>query len=313
MVAAADTRPEVSLVVLNWNTRRLLVRSVKAALDAAHACDAECIVVDNGSRDGSVHALRKRFPEVDVVALAENRGPAHGFNAGIERARGDVVVLLNTDAFLTAEALEALLAVLADGSGYGAAVPRLLNADGTTQRGVMRFPRLATLLCHDSLLGLAWPANPERRHYFMEDFDHETSCDVDQPPQAVFAVRADVIDAVGRLDVEMPIYFNDVDWCLRIREAGWRIRYVAETPVVHLGGASAGRLVDRSAHIFRDRVRYARKHFGPHGARCAKLALHSFALGEAVRCLCDRRASWGRRREQAARALALARRVHREA
>lgn len=299
--------PDVSLVLLNWNTRELLDRALAAALKSARGLQAETIVVDNGSIDGSPGMVRGRYPKVSLVRLDRNTGPAHGFNEGLRRATGRVVVLVNTDAFLTRKALHGLVAFLDGDATYGAAVPRLLNRDGSTQRGVMRFPTRATLLCHDSLVSRLWPGNPASRRYFMRDWDQKDSRDVDQPPQAVFAIRRSALEGVGLLDELMPIYFNDVDWCLRLRRAGWRIRYLADLPVTHLGGATAGKLTDRSVHIFRDRVRYARKHFGPSGAWLAKVALYSLAGSEALSCLVNFRASWERRRIEAARVLRLAR------
>ena len=105
----------------------------------------------------------------------------------MQRARGRHVMLLNTDAFLTAAAVGALRTFLDEHPGHGVAVPRLVHEDGTTQHGVLRFPTRATLLWHDSLLERLWPTNPWRRRYLMADFDHEGGRDVEEGGHHAFS------------------------------------------------------------------------------------------------------------------------------
>jgi len=304
--------PELSFILLNWNTRELFRKSVRAVLDSSAGMSAEHLVIDNGSSDGSADMATAEFPQVTLIRLPKNVGPAAGFNVGMQRARGRLVVLVNTDAFLTRDTLLKLKTFLDTHPEHAIVVPKLLNPDGTTQIGVLRFPALGTFLWHDSILSATWPGNPWRRRYMMKEFDHEESRDVEQPPQAIMMYRREMMEKVGLHDETMPIYFNDVDLCLRVHRQGYKIHYLAEATAVHLCGATSGKLNDRAGIIFCDRIRYARKHFGLLGATFARFALYSSGALEILKCLFDGEASFERRRQEARRIFRLVFKVHRD-
>jgi len=262
----------LSVVVLSWNTRDLLRSCLRAIFASGPPDPLEVIVVDNASEDGSADAVAREFPEVVLVRNAVNEGYARGNNIGLRRCRGDYLLLLNSDTEVRPGALQALTAFLDENPDHGACGSQLLNPDGTLQRACMRFPGALTLLFFDTFLEKLFPENPVVRRYFMRDFDHASSRDVDQPPGACFLLRRAVVDRVGYLDEELFLFYSDVDYCKRIREAGWRIRFGSESKVMHHGGASTRRYRDFGLEWHRNRVAYFRKHYGLAGEAAAKAA-----------------------------------------
>lgn len=255
--------PALSVVVLSWNTRELTLACLRAlAADAAAGPAREVVVVDNGSHDGSADAIATAFPEVRLLRNAQNLGYAVGNNQGARAARGEWLCLLNSDTEVRPGALATLVGFLRAHPEYGAAAPRLSNPDGSVQRACMRFPGLATALCFDTLFGKFWPGSRVEARYFMRDFDHLHSRDVDQPPGACVVVRREEYLALGGLDPELFLFFNDVDFCRRLWRAGRRIRYVAEADVLHHGGASTRGHPQFVVVWHRNRLAYYRKHYG---------------------------------------------------
>lgn len=261
-MSALTDAPELSVVVLSWNTRDLTLACLAAlAADPARR-RREIVVIDNGSDDGSADAIAAAYPEVALVRNADNRGYSGGNNQGAEVARGRWLCLLNSDTEVRPGALDAVVDFLEQNPGYGAAAPKLVNPDGSVQRACMRFPGLGVALCYDTVFGRFWPGRVVQDRYYMRDFDHLHSRDVDQPPGACFVIdRAEYLRG-GGLDPSLWLFFNDVDLCRRLWKAGRRIRYVAEAEVVHHGGASTSKYGSFVVTWFRNRIAYYRKHYG---------------------------------------------------
>lgn len=258
-------RPDLSVVILSWNTKDLLLRCLETVAAAEQPPTRETIVVDNASSDGSADAVDARFPGVHLIRNSRNDGYARGNNLGIRASRGRHVLLLNSDTEVSPGAFRALVNFLDANPSYGAVGARLWNVDGTIQRACMRFPTLATALFHDAAPGRWWPDNAVIRRHFYKDFDHVASRDVEQPPGAALCVRREVLENVGLLDEELFLFFNDVDFCKRVLRAGWRIRYLADANIVHHGGASTSRYPAFAAEYFRNKIAYYRMHHGALG------------------------------------------------
>lgn len=263
--ARDDSGPPVSAVIVNWNTKDLLLRCVEAAAAAARAV----IVVDNASTDGSADAVAARFPSVLLIRLPENRGFAAGANAGLRHARTDLVLLLNPDCVATAGAVERLARVLAGAPDCAAVGGRLVDESGRPQDGfnVRRFPTLATWAADLLLVDKVWPGNPATRRYEARDLDLDGPCpvDVDQPAAACLLLRRDVVIGLGGFDEGFaPAWFDDVDLCRRLKAAGWRILLAPDARFVHRGGEAMRALgLARFSEIwYRNLRRYARKHHG---------------------------------------------------
>lgn len=231
--------PEVTIVVVSWNTRELLDRCLRAAYVSAPARTREVRVIDNASSDGSADWVATRWPHVVLTRNIENRGYAPACNQGLRAARGRYVLALNSDAFLVGDALEALVRHLELHPEVAAAGPRLLDADGSTQRAcARRAPRLLATLFGHTLLPAYVPALQGRL------FGHYPPAWYEQPGEpevlsgACVMFRREALERVGYLDDRLVINYDDVEWSVRARRAGQRLAYVPAAEVTHLGGAS---------------------------------------------------------------------------
>lgn len=235
----------LSILIVNWNTRDLLARCLEAVRTSVTGLSAEIIVVDNGSADGSAQLVRERFSEVRLLTNDRNRGFALANNQAHEASRGDLVLLLNTDAVLTPEALRALLGSLTHDTKLAGAVPRLVNPDGSTQVGYHRDRvtplRLLGAMLHNAHL---WTRNPWARAYLLLDDDLHRARQVPQPAATCWLLRRSAIEAAGGLFVSapFPIHFNDVELAERLARVGRRTVLVPAASVLHAGGATVRRL-----------------------------------------------------------------------
>ncbi|MHC4844969.1 MAG: glycosyltransferase family 2 protein [Planctomycetota bacterium] len=267
----ASAAPRVSIVVLSWNTRDLLAACLASLRDVADELPFETIVVDNGSEDDSAEMVARDFPEAHLVRNAANEGYAQGNNGGAVLARGEYLLLLNSDTEVRAGALGTLAAFLDEHKGHGACAPRLDNPDGTPQPSCKTFPTLMTAVFYDTFFERWFPNNKTLPRYLMSDFDHTTSRDVDQPPGAALMIRRELWEKLGGFDPELWLFFNDVDLCRRIREAGYDLAYVAEARVLHHEGKSTEQLPEFGAIWHKNRLSYYRKTYGWRGVAVARL------------------------------------------
>lgn len=258
-------QPEVSVVIVAWNGRELLgqcLRSLGRFLTSA----SEVIVVDNKSTDGTPDMVVRDFPHVQLIRSPKNLGFAGGTNLGAAQARGRVLFLLNPDTELTDASLPPLFSLAQNDATIGAVGPELLNADQTHQPSVRAFPRwpdqAAVLLKLRAVLRrtgfmrryLADPITPARR-----------PVDVDQIMGAAMIIPKKVWDAVGEFDGGYPNWFEEVDWCRRAKNAGYRIIYNPQGRLIHHGGTSFRQVMSVKKHVWylRGMWRYAGKYWPP--------------------------------------------------
>jgi GT2 family glycosyltransferase len=263
---------DLSVVILSWNTRDLLRACLRSIYGGPRALRFEVVVVDNASEDDSTRMVEEEFPEAILIRNKENEGYAKGNNMGMLRSRGEFILLLNSDTEVRDDALETMVSFLREHPSYGACGAQLLNADGTLQRACMRFPTLWVTLFFDTFIEKWFPRNRVVERYFMRDFDHADSRDVDQPPGACFMIRSALMETVGLLDENLFLFYNDVDYCKRIWDAGHKIHFLTRARVMHHGGKSTEQYRDFGLEWHKNRVRYYRKHFGVRGVLAAKLA-----------------------------------------
>jgi N-acetylglucosaminyl-diphospho-decaprenol L-rhamnosyltransferase len=269
---AVASRGRIAILIVNWNAHAPLLRCLDSIASLPHLV----IVVDNASEDGSADAVARRFPEVTLVRSATNLG----FAGGVNRARheaGDAaefLLLLNPDTVASAEAIDMLRAAFADGSAIGAVGGRLVYPDGSPQTGfnIRRFPTLGSFAADLLLIDQVWPGNPSTRRYLARDLDRGshtvTPLDVDQPAAACLMVRASAFDAIGGMDERFhPAWFEDVDFCRRLRAKGFRIRFEPRAAFEHQGGVAMRTLgLGRFSSIwYANMERYVRRHHGTGG------------------------------------------------
>lgn len=288
-----SAQPDISVVIPSWNTRDYLDACLRT-LFAAPKPSIEVIVVENGSEDGSAELVIERYPEVHLIRNTTNQGFARGSNQGMRAAKGRYVLLLNTDTEIQGRALQQLYDFLEENSAYGAASPRLVHADGSTQRTVQAFPGLATAFFFGTPFERWFPNSRELRRYFMRDWSQETSADIEQPPAAVLLIRQAALDRIGLFDEELWLFYNDVDLSKRMLADGWKTRYLAEATVLHHVGASTKKFGSFVPEWQKNRLAYYRKHHGRLGGMwikgCAAMAFADWCASQIWRRIRGREA-----------------------
>lgn len=231
--------PEVSVVVVSWNTRDLLERCLASALASVPPRALELIVIDNASGDGSPEMVAARFPAARLVRNPDNRGYAPACNQGLRSASGRFVMALNSDAFLAPGALDALVRRMEADPGLAAVGPRLRNADGTTQWScARRAPNwLTTMAVHSHLPTYVPPLRGWAGRALPADW-YDAPREAEVLSGACMLFRREAFARVGYLDDALVLNYDDVEWCLRARRAGQRVGYEPAAEVVHLGGQS---------------------------------------------------------------------------
>ncbi|PIY63269.1 hypothetical protein COY93_00510 [Candidatus Uhrbacteria bacterium CG_4_10_14_0_8_um_filter_58_22] len=276
---------DLSVVILNWKVRELLRRCLTSVFEQTVGLSFEVIVVDNDSGDGSAEMVRREFPQVRMIENSGNLGFSAGNNPGIAVAGGEFVLLLNPDTELRSNALAGMVRVMRDRPDLGVLGPRLLNPDGSLQESVRAFPGTSDQAMIMLKLHRVFPKRASLRRYLCDDFDYSAAADVDQVMGAAFLTRRSVLDRIGPLDEDYFIWFEEVDFCRRVRAAGLRVGYTPEAEVVHWGGESfAQEMGPTKQRFWNASLRtYMRKH-GSLMSRLMVTLLHpvSMALSWAV-------------------------------
>ncbi len=232
----------LSIVIVNWNTRQLLLDALESIYNAPPSFPFEVFVIDNNSKDESAEAVAKHFPKVVLIANKDNKGYAEGNNQGMARAKGKYVLLLNPDVILPAQGLEKAVAFMESHADCGALGVKQVHPDGRLQRSVRGFPSPLSILWELTGMSRLFTKSRAFGAYRMSWFDYASVCEVDQPMGTFLLIRQAVIEQVGMLDLSFPIFFNEVDWCLRCKRAGWKIYYTPDVEIIHYGGASTSQV-----------------------------------------------------------------------
>jgi len=252
----------LSIVIVNWNTRELLLGALKSIYDALPSFPFEVIVVDNASADDSVEGVARGYPDVRLIANLENLGYAKGNNQGFEASSGEFILLLNPDVVLPPGGLEKAVCLLEARKDVAALGVRLVDPDGTVQRSVRGFPTPAAVLFEATGLSRLFPNSRTFGAYRMGWFGCDVEAEVDQPMGTFLLIPRKAIDEVGLLDERFPIFFNEVDWCCRAKQKGWKILFSPIVEVVHYGGSSTKLVSARMAWESRNSLlAFYRKHY----------------------------------------------------
>src|SRR5215210_9559351 len=250
---------EVAAAVVTYNG----LPHVERTLESVQGLEA--VLVDHGSTDGTVDAVRERFPRVRVVEQ-ENLGLAAGWNRGIRETSAGYVVVLNSDAWLVGDAADRL-ARFADAIPRAAWVaPRLLNPDGSLQPSVRGFPTPWRLATEYLFLRKLAPRSRLLNAFYGGGFRHDEIREVEFAKAAAFLIRREAFEEVGPFDEAFFLFSEETDWSYRARKAGWRTLFFPEAEAVHVGGASWRR---ESATLFREQVRGHLRFLAKHRGRAA--------------------------------------------
>lgn len=256
---------DVSIIIVNWNTRSLLERCLASIEAGVDGLAAQVLVVDNGSIDGSAELVAGMFPQVELVRNQDNLGFARANNQAYGRAQGRYVLLLNPDTELRGDAVKQMVQFLDADSRRTGVTAVLRNPDRTLQRYHKRLPRWSYVVWSETLLRNVAPGNRWVRDFYMLDESFDAVTEIEQPPAACLMLRRSVIETERLFDERFPIFYNDVDLCRRLRDAGHRLFLLPEAEVMHHGGAGGvGAMPDQGvADSLIGLIRYYRKHEGP--------------------------------------------------
>jgi N-acetylglucosaminyl-diphospho-decaprenol L-rhamnosyltransferase len=254
--------PDISVIVLNWNTRQLLRKCIASVYCTVSPIDIEVIVVDNNSSDGSADMVAESFPDATLIRNSKNIGFSAGNNLAIRQASGRYILLLNPDAELLPGSVQAMFDFAESHPDAAVIGPKLLNTDGSLQKNGRMFPTFAREMLHITKIYRLAPGWFNRKYEWgRADFDAAT--EVDEVSGACMLVRRAAIDKVGMLDERFFMYYEEVDWCRRFKDAGFTVWYLPEAEVIHHWAQGSRKAGLATSHIaFRSQYLYYRKHHG---------------------------------------------------
>ncbi len=274
----------LSVCIVNWNTKTFL-RECLASIDAypPEGEDIEVIVVDNASSDGSAAMVAEEFPEVILLAQSENLGYADANNIALRRALGDVLLLLNPDVRVNQTTFTNSLKFLFEMPRAGAISVLFRNPNGTIQPSLRGFPTPFALFFELSGLRRLNPSSKTLGAYFMSWFKYDSVVEADQPMGTFLMIPRTAYESVGELDSDFPIFFNEVDWCYRAKQLGWKIYFTPDAEIVHYGGQGTSKAPKRSMvrESHRSLIQFYEKHYA---ANMPPEALHLIIC--AIRASC---------------------------
>jgi len=275
-------KPDLSIVIVNWNTLQMLRECLDSVFSGFGNLQAEVIVVDNGSDDGSPGMVESEFPQALLIRNRENRGFAAANNQGFEVSTGKYILLLNSDTIVLEDVLSNSVEYLENNSEIGAMGCRVLNKDQTMQPTCMQFPTLTNLALRATALEkLPWP--PFFDKFEMRRWQRTEIREVDSVSGCYLLVRASIIDEIGPLDEGFFFLGEEVDWCKRMRNAGWRLHFAPVGEIIHYGGASSGGLKYKKDILLTECiVRLHKKHCGLASAIAAWTILLAFNVTRSV-------------------------------
>lgn len=230
---------DLSIVMVNWNTRELMRDSLRSIYEHAGRASMEIIVVDNASQDGSVDMLQREFPQVIVERCSTNLGFARGCNVGVRRSRGRYILLINTDTVVHPGALDRLLAYMEAHPDVGATGPQLRYGDGTLQTSAAgSFPSLRTAFNYFFFLSNLFPRSRFFGGLFVSTVPAQP-IEVDWVSSAVMLCRREALEAVGLVPEDYVCYMEDVLCCMRMWERDWKVAFIPDSVVIHYSGGAS--------------------------------------------------------------------------
>ncbi|MEM8598978.1 MAG: glycosyltransferase family 2 protein [Bacteroidota bacterium] len=301
----ADTL-DVSVVIVNYNVRGFLEQALSSVQRAVRGLRAEVFVVDNNSVDGSVAMVRERFPDVHVIANRENVGFARANNQAIREARGRLLFILNPDTLVQEDTIERMVAFMDAHPDAGAVGCRILNPDGTFAPESRRaFPTPSVAFYRMTGLARLFPHSPTFGRYNLTYLPKDEVCEVDALSGSCMLVRAEALrgagphvedptrtEGAGLFDESFFMYGEDLDWCYRIQQAGWRIYYTPDTQLIHYKGECTKKGELRYVRLFYGAmIKFSEKHFSGDTALKPRARLSGAVLRWAIRLAVTLRAA----------------------
>jgi len=263
---STETQPDpvISIIIVSYNVRDLLENCLHSLDSALEGIPAEVFVVDNNSDDGTVDMVRQRFPSVLLIANDDNLGFARANNLALARAQGKYLLLLNPDTLVQEDTIATMLRFFRENEDVGMAGCKIIRPDGTFELACRRsFP--SPWVSFTKLTGLStlFPKSHVFARYNLTYLNEDETYEVDAISGSFMMLRRAVYDDIGGLDESYFMYGEDLDWCYRTQQSGWKLYYVHSTKIVHYGGESTKRSsIDATAEFYKAMQVFARKNLG---------------------------------------------------
>jgi GT2 family glycosyltransferase len=263
--ATVSTYPDLTISIISADNLNLLLPCLRSVFAATHKASLEVFVVDNASSDNTASSVQAEFPQVTVIRNSTRLGFSTNNNMVLRQGRGRYLMLLNDDTLVLEGALDNMIDYMERQPTAGAVGGNLLNADGTYQLAVSRFP--------NPMLEALFPAF---NWYGRRIFRSKTPVAVDCVSGGAMLIRRKVMESVGVLDTSFdPIYSEEIDWCYRIKKAGWDIFMIPTAPIIHYGGQTMNRAVATKYELLLGhKMLFYRKHGGRISASLFRLFLY---------------------------------------
>ncbi len=284
MLTSTASLPDISVIVVSFNTVNMTLKCLDSVVRQTETPQCEIIVVDNASQDGSPDRIKGAFPEVILIRNCQNLGFAAANNRGIRVGRGRYFFLLNSDAVLLGHALDVLVDYMDRHPNVGVVGPQLLDNEGKLHLSARLFPTVEYALFEALFLHMIFPQSRRFGAQLLSWWDHKTERAVDSVEGSAFLIRKSVVDQIGLMDIDYFMYSEEVDWCWRVKSAGYEVVYFPQARVIHYGGGS-GTVKDPKLALeaCRSKILFFRKHYGENETRLLKLALLLGAIARIAR------------------------------
>lgn len=261
---------DLSIIIVSWNVQDLLIACLDSIIASPVAINeasdnkpvVEIIVVDSASSDDTVSLVRENYPQVRLSAQSDNVGFTRGNNIGFEMAQGRYLLMLNPDTEVLGDALVQFIKYMDSHENAGLIGPHTLNTDRTTQSSRRHFPTKALAFFESTWLQPFAPKSMMEYYYLSNESD-TAILEVDWMQGSALMTRYEIYEAVGGLDTGFVMYSEEMDWCKRIKDAGWSAIYLGTAQIIHHGGKSSEQ-IGAQKHIWfqESKLRYFKKHHG---------------------------------------------------
>ncbi|NLG39887.1 MAG: glycosyltransferase family 2 protein [Fibrobacter sp.] len=230
---------DVSIVIVSWNSQKLLDLTLESIIKFTKKVTYEIIVVDNSSDDGSEEMVKNKYPDVKIIQSGSNHGFAKGNNIGIAVGKGKHLFLINSDIEIFDDCISQMYFFLEENPDVGLCGPTILDKNRTIQRSCMGFPNLINSLAFALFLDRIFPKSKLLGGYLMNYWKHNSTKDVDVINGCFWGVRGTVMKKLKGLDERFFMYGEDIDFCRRVKDLGFRVVYYHLAMAIHYGGGSS--------------------------------------------------------------------------
>jgi len=254
---------ELSIIIVNWNTKDLLGNCLDSIAKNTDGISKEIFVVDNNSTDGSQVFVKENYPDVNLIKNTENLGFSKANNIALRKAAGKYILLLNSDTVVEPLAVSLMMDFLEKHPEAGMAGPKLLNTDGTVQLACRRsIPNPKVAFYRITGLSKILPNNKEFAKYNLTFKSTEELQEVEAISGACMMIKKKAMDEIGLLDEDFFMYGEDLDWCYRLGKKGWKIYYIPNARVIHRHRASSKKRRFKSIwNFYQAMYIFYKKHF----------------------------------------------------